>query len=94
MPADGPPVAAAIGWACRNCARGRVASSPPWSTAWPLTPAQRLKHALEKAAEADRRRPQEKRRDWRKRIQRAALARQKAAAQAEHDATRLSRWVV
>jgi hypothetical protein len=91
VPADGPPVAAAVRWACRNCALGREAGSPPRSPTWPLTPDQRLKRALEKAAEADRRRPQEKRRDWRKRIQRAALARQKAVARADQEAARLAR---
>ena len=91
VPADGPPVAAALGWACRNCARGMPAGTPPWSVAWPLTPTQRLKRALEKATEADQRRPGEERHHWRKRTRRASLARRKAEAQADQEAARLAR---
>jgi len=91
VPVDGPPVAVALGWSCRNCSRGMPMGTPPWSPAWPLTPDQRLKRALEKAANADYRQPGEERRRWRRRAQRASMALQRAAAQAEKEATRLTR---
>src|SRR5262245_23311604 len=46
--------------------------------------------ALEKAAQADQRRPGEQVREWRKCVQRAGLARQKATAQADLEAARLA----
>lgn len=91
VPVNGPPLAAALGWTCRNCARGMPMGTSPWSPAWPLSPCRRLKRALEKAAEADQRRPGEERRHWRRRAQRASMALQTAAAQAETEANRLAR---
>jgi hypothetical protein len=66
------PAARLIGWACRTCA------GLPKSRAWGLSSSQRLDNTLERAAEAEVRRPGENARDWRRRRQRAALSIAKA----------------
>ena len=73
-----------IGWTCRSCA------GLPESRAWPLSPAQRLDNALDRAGEIDRR-PGEKARDWRRRRQRATLAIAKARDMDDQTVERLTR---